>query len=107
MKGIVIRPGEPPVVVDSDWGLSDLQSTIGGWIESFPSPSGDVVVYGDEEGKLKGLPVNGVTDEWLSPYLGPGDFIVGTVVVLGFDDRTGDNDDVPQRIIDQLVEVTV
>lgn len=105
MRGIVIRPGEPPVVVDSDWGLDELQSTIGGWIESFPTPDGDVSVYGDEEGKIKRLPVNDVVDRWLKPLLLPYDVIVGTVVVLGFDPDTGDELDVPQRIVDELVGV--
>lgn len=108
MKAIVINPGEKAVLVDQEWNLETLQAAVGGYIESFPTHDADVTVYGNEEGKLKGLPVNDVAHKWLHTLLMPFDVIVGPVVVLGYDPEsdTGDDIEVPQRIIDQLLERT-
>lgn len=106
MRAVVINPGEKPVVVEKDWDYDALSAAVGGDIESFPTHDADVTVYGNEEGKLLRLPVNDVAHEWLHTLLMPFDVIVGPVVVVGFDPDTGDDLDVPQRIIDQLVERT-
>ena len=75
-KAIIKRP-------DEEYGhmtfisntLENLQRTVGGYIETIPVTSKDVILC-DEEGKLKLKPTN--------ISLG-NDFIVGTIVVLGVD----------------------
>ena len=41
-----------------DVGLEVLQKAVGGWIEALPAQRMWEVAYVDEEGRLKGLPVN-------------------------------------------------
>ena len=50
-----------------DVGLEVLQKAVGGWIEALPAQQMWEVAYVDEEGRLKGLPVNQLASgfQWL------------------------------------------
>ena len=69
--------------------LEDAQKAVGGWIERIATPSlpKTVAAFCDEEGKLKGLPVNTIATLLLPANYD--DFIVGAVVVCGMT-RDGD-----------------
>jgi hypothetical protein len=85
MRAVVIDSVQARIV-DKDWNLEAWE---------------DVAIYGNEEGKLLGLPANPVAHVVVGELM-PGDFIVGTVVVLGFDETTGEEQDIPQHVLDAL-----
>lgn len=65
--------------------LEYMQEIVGGWIQVVSFPNGDQLVC-NEEGKLKGLPVNKkATELWKSHY-GNTDIIVGNVIIAKFDE---------------------
>ncbi|MCI1261823.1 MAG: DUF3846 domain-containing protein [Tetrasphaera jenkinsii] len=90
-----------PVVKDIAGDLNSLQAEVGGWIEAVATEAEDISVYCNEEGKIEGLPVNPNTDaiQALEIVLSPGDFIVGPLVVTGFDPETGEQEDVPEAAL--------
>jgi hypothetical protein len=95
--GVVIDP-EGHVTVTSIDGLPMMQHIVGGYIELRTTPAGNSM-YLNEEGKLKMLPYNPLATA-LSGL--QGDFIVGTVLLLGPPDGEGDDTDLPQDVIDAL-----
>ena len=78
MKIVVKKVGQMPEVREVENELHVLQEIVGGYIECFPIFD-NVVCVCNEEGKLKGLPINFVFD---------GDFIAGDVFfcATGIDD---------------------
>lgn len=110
VKAIVIPVDEAPRVETLD-GYEALSAAVGGWLELLRL-SHDAVIYVDEEGKLKGLPINERANRLLHEEmpigLAPNDRVVGTIVILGClnerGEHTGDEYDVPQYLIDQIVE---
>ena len=94
-------------------GYDELKAQLdGGWIEGLRL-SDDAFGYVDEEGIMKGLPYNEVATELctrLKTGLQQGDFIKGTMIVVGTPDENGDDTDCPDYIIalsGQDVETTV
>lgn len=86
--------------------LSQLQELVGGWIEPVTIPSfiPDAergTGYVNEEGKIRGLPVNWRATDFMVPGVGlmPRDYIAGDFVLLGLDPRTGENADVPDSLV--------
>jgi hypothetical protein len=78
-----------------DLSYESIKAGVGGWIEAAPTAA-SIVIYLDEEGKIKGLPLNPVAnmlwalvDEF--GCIADGDFLVGPVVVLGPYDDEGEN----------------
>lgn len=87
-----------------------LREALGGWLEAV-SPHEKVTLFMDEEGKLKGLPVNPIAT-WLWWFLQPEtrgvDTINGTVVVTGGTDEDGETlpvDPMMAELIAKVVEV--
>lgn len=79
-------------------GCEPLQQRVGGWIEAVSSEANDVTLWVNEEGKLRGLPVNELATElWhlLSPGMRGFDVLCGTVVVSGGADANGDTMSIP------------
>jgi len=68
-----------------DISLATLQDAVGGHIEVVPTNDNRYIVL-DEEGKLKGKPVNRRATELTRGVLGDTDLIVGNVVVAGKDE---------------------
>lgn len=60
--------------------LKELQDVVGGYIERVVLPN-KKEIYLNEEGKLKGLKENPRATTLAAFVLGPGDYIVGDVIV--------------------------
>lgn len=79
MRVVVKEPGRDPEVRDISGDLRSFQDIVGGFIEAVAHmPLLDVVVYGNEEGRLAGLPYNFTKMD--------GTEIVGTVVATRVED---------------------
>ena len=78
MKIVVKKAGQTPEVREVENELHVFQEIVGGYIECFPIFA-DVLCVCNEEGKLKGLPIN---------FAFGGDIIVGDVFfcAAGIDD---------------------
>jgi hypothetical protein len=96
MKAIVVKPNESPVVVDKDWSLEELQKAVGGMVESIPHTLEGVSVYGNDEAKILGLEFNAIGSLLCSPKLSEGDSVSGPVVIIGFDQATGESEEVSE-----------
>lgn len=101
---IVIKPGEAPVVkqLDDNGIKAELD---GGWLESIPFTE-NALAFMDEEGKMKGLPINELATKLCERYqigLHPGDVIVGTFIIVGPADMEGELTHVPQTLVEQIV----
>ncbi len=57
MRIILYEVGKEPIVKNIENKLHDLQSIVGGYIETFTQHDGIILVC-NEEGKLIGLPIN-------------------------------------------------
>ena len=65
----------------SDYSLAELTAAIGGGhLEFLGLGDGRLMVF-DEEGKLKGFPINEAATMLARSRLGPGDSLVGDVLV--------------------------
>jgi len=84
-------------------GYDELKAQLdGGWIEGLRL-SDDAFAYVDEEGIMKGLPYNAVATELctrLKTGLQQGDFIKGTMIVVGAPDDNGDETDCPDYLLE-------
>lgn len=97
--------GDPIRVVLIIPSLAVLQALVGGWLEGFTCIGSRVHGYCDEEGKLKGLPVNGVATSVARALGWPaGDLLCGPVVMLG-DHPKGDESDVPAEVVEWLTRM--
>lgn len=62
MRVLCFTPGQArPTIRHIDADLASMQSAVGGYIETVTLKDGLVIVC-DEEGRLKGLPVNRIVD---------------------------------------------
>lgn len=105
VKSLVI-PADPtiPVRVEQQDGYNDLRAAVGGYVEAAPLDRGDISCYINEEGKLDGLPRNPRADAWWNrntQQVGhlPGDYLVGTAVIRGFNPDDGEDTDVPDDVL--------
>jgi hypothetical protein len=97
--------GDPIRVLWIEPTLAVLRDLVGGWIEGFTCIGSRVHGYCNEEGKLDGLPVNGVATSVARALGWPaGDLLVGPVVMLG-DHPKGDESDVPTEVVDWLARM--
>lgn len=83
----------------------EIREKIGGWMEGL-RVSNDLFAYIDEEGKLKNKPLNTRATDFcveMKTGLRPDDFIVGDMLLFGKPDQEGDETDVPQKYIEQLI----
>jgi hypothetical protein len=112
-KAIVISPKN--VSIEEVDGFQGAKEQLDGAYLELLNIREDACAFVDEEGKLKGLPINVLATLWfrlLKVGLQPDDFIVGTVVVFG--QKMSDNPeeglvecDVPEDIIEHLEDVLV
>lgn len=72
----VVTPARGP-----SFTLEEMRTLVGGYLEVVRLPNGELMVI-DEEGKLKHLLYNPVATALAAPHLFPGDYIVGTAVVM-------------------------
>lgn len=102
MKVLYFKVGRPPVVKDIDGSLESMQKLVGGYIQSMPLSYNTALVC-DEDGKVKGRPVNRVafTDDGdLIDYICGDFFIVGT----GSEDFVSLTDEQAARYIDMYMK---
>lgn len=86
-----------PFQMDATDGRA-LPNAVGGYIEMVTSADGRLVFWVNENGKLDGLPFNGVATKLLwrfnPAFLGQ-DFLCGPVVLTGNSDVNGDVTSIP------------
>ncbi len=86
MCKLIMVTGEEREVQPADgkeWQLGELQKLVGGFIETFPTSDPDKVMVLHEEGKLQPqVIVNFKANTIATPFLMPGDCIVGDVVIV-------------------------
>lgn len=111
VRVLVVPVVETPYVTEIDGGLDDWRALLdGGWLEPVGGVSslhGRWEAYCDEEGKIKGLPVNAAATVlarihgWNVP-----DWLVGPVVFHGGPTPDGEETrDCPQWLIDAVGHV--
>ena len=110
MKALLVTTEGEIELLDEEFNLNVIQKYVGGWIEvvNFGPDNPHYFAYIDEEGKLKGLPVNElVTDFWYNSgqQILLGDVIVGDVLFFGQVDDEGNDTDVPDDVIKHFMAV--
>lgn len=85
MKVLIKNVGENTKIADIENDLQSLQNLVGGYIEALPLTK-DVLLICNEEGKLKGLPVN-----FNIVINGKIESIVGNVFFVGKNDSDFDS----------------
>ena len=84
------KPSEFKIIKDSkdEPTLESAQEFVGGYVEGITFPNGDYLII-NEEGKLKGLPVNeDATNLWRSTFtedkyaFGFDDYVVGPAILI-------------------------
>ena len=110
MQAIVIEPNKPPLLREIG-GYDDLVAIVGGYLEAVAFTP-ETVAYVDEEAKVRGdrrPAVNALATHLCNAVgtpLGPGDWIAGTMVLVGTLDEDGRHDgedhDLPQGVIDAV-----
>lgn len=111
---LVIQPGSWKAERKTiDGKLDAFQQLVGGYIEAL-SLTDEVSAYINEEGKLDGLPRNEAADRLVKHALRtvgrgliPGDYIAGPLVLTGQPDDDGDDQGVPESVVDLLNAVGV
>ena len=69
-----------------EMSLEEMQKIVGGYIQIVPLSKSNKILILDEEGKLKGYPINELaTDIWEENY-GETDVIVGNVIIADDDE---------------------
>ena len=103
IKAVLVKDGKATVVALPQSG--DVSKLVGGYIE-FLRVGDDAHAYIDEEGKLKGLPVNEVASQFCGDYrvgLQAWDHIVGPMLILGSRNASGEEDgaehSVPKHVV--------
>ena len=89
---------------DSMTRLSQMQAAVGGWVEAVDMTD-TLTMWVDEEGKLAGKPINPVANQVVGSYrvgLMPGDFIVGDVLLTGFDQDSGEVTPLPVYAVELI-----
>lgn len=94
---------------DTPLTLEYLQGEVGGYIEAVHGAKtqrlAGVTLWINEEGKLKGLPINEpATLLWwdLDPRFAHYDALVGDVVVTGVADQNGETTNIPDHMLRRL-----
>lgn len=104
MRALKITTDGEVVVNDNFSGsLEDVQAAVGGYIEVAPTSIPGVIAYVNEEGKLQQLPINAAATAMLKypDY----DFVVGDMLLVGAPDENGDDTDVPDSALDDILEI--
>lgn len=104
---VPVDPTAEVTVAATTGKLAVLQEIVGGYIQAVGV--GNVTIYLDEEGKIKGKEIN-VRATKLAHRLkliALHDAIVGDAVVLGFDYESGEHRDAPGCVLTYLEDVAV
>jgi hypothetical protein len=105
-RALVIPVRGPVETIELNGGLEQLHAIVGGLVQALPLPEAidrdqRATVYINEEGKLDpdAKPNMRATD-FMVPGVGLflGDYIVGPMIVAGFDPRTGEHTELPPAV---------
>lgn len=99
VKAVIVRPDGVMSYGDIDASLDNLQSIVGGYIEGIGGPN--FFAYCNEEGKLKGLPINPIATE-VAGFTH--DILCGPVVFFGPTDDEGNETDVPADVFTAVMK---
>lgn len=81
-----------------------ISGVIGGHVERVPLENYTLLMWVNEEGKLKGLPHNPVAQKLWDKEWGAGtDYVVGNVVITGDDTSEGETGSLPEGVADRLM----
>jgi Domain of unknown function (DUF3846) len=97
---------DAPVRMVESSGLRDLQRLVDGNIDYAPTDHDDLTLWINDEGKMLQLARNERADAWWKANIHAtfaGDYIAGDAVLVGFDPESGEDADVPERIIEALL----
>lgn len=91
MKVLLIEPMKKPKITEIGNDLKSLQETVGGYIQAIYPYEDEVAIVCNEEGKLIGLPLNRMIEDY--------DIIAGTFFIcgLGEDDFTSLSDELIEK----------
>jgi hypothetical protein len=98
---VLVLPADGPLRVETITpDLAAFKALLdGGWLEGIAGEGW--TAYCDEEGKLKGLPLNLAATELAHAHGWPiGDVLCGPVVFMGPTDREGEDTAVPEFLLD-------
>ena len=85
--------------------FATIQKVVEGWVERAPLEDYTLLMWVNEEGKLKGLPHNPLAQRLWDKEWGAGtDTIVGNVVITGDDDEEGETGGLPEGVADRLMK---
>lgn len=92
MRAVLIPAAGEPSVIEHDGSLRALQTLVGGYVEAVDLRDTDgITAWCNEEGLLKGLPVNPTATRVLQQAGCGVELIVGDVVITGMT-SAGDTD---------------
>lgn len=108
IKVLIIKPDESITIQEISPTLENLQSIVGGYIELIPfGPMANA--YINEDGIALNLPRNQLATMLAEHFLNKmgrillrGDYIKGTMIVVGLSDDEGNNTDVPSDVVDEV-----
>lgn len=90
MQTIVIKSDDSwKIIEQKEFSLEDYQKIVGGWIE-YVHVYEDIAIFCNEEGKIKGLPVNNLATQYIKNKRPFDDVICGDVVFSKTDDEGDD-----------------
>lgn len=90
MQTIVIKSDDSwKIIEQKEFSLEDYQKIVGGWIE-YVHVYEDIAMFCNEEGKIKGLPVNNLATQYIKNKRPFDDVICGDVVFSKTDDEGDD-----------------
>ena len=104
--GVVIKTDGTLERLDlSEQELSNLQSAVGGYVQAIDL-SDTMTMWMNEEGKLTGLPYNGIATALWEARFGVGtDIILGNAVFTGTPDEDGETQTISEADLQRLAEL--
>lgn len=109
MKEILVITADGQVLLKTlsgdstaDWKL--MTDAVGGYVERVPLEDYTLLMWVNEEGKLRGLPHNPLAQRLWDKSWGVGtDYVVGDVVITGDDTDEGETGGLPADVTNRLV----
>lgn len=102
MKVLVINPGENPKIREIGEKLEDMQKVVGGFIEEIMPWDDDVAIICNEEGKVKGLPLNRIIKDENGKTI---DIIAGTFFLCYAPIESESFMSMPENLIEKYNEI--
>ena len=101
MKVVVVEPEKNPVVKEINGSLDSMQNVVGGWIQHIMPWADDVALICNEEGKLRGLPLNRFVITDLGQII---DYIAGTFFICYAPADSENFESLPEELVKKYYE---